>query len=51
MHSLLLNGEKVKDPGKAAYAFSSFFLKITEKLNLHQVGKEDAISLLKKIIS
>jgi hypothetical protein len=41
------NGEKVKDPGKVAVAFSNFFLTSTETLNTHKVGKEDAISLLK----
>jgi hypothetical protein len=47
MPSHLINGEKVKDPGKVADAFNKFFLTITENLNKHQAGKEDAISLLK----
>jgi hypothetical protein len=37
----------VKVPGKAADYFNNFFL-ITENLNLHEAGKEDTISLLKK---
>jgi hypothetical protein len=38
---------KKKYPEKVADVFSSFFLSITENLNLHQVGKEDPISFLK----
>jgi hypothetical protein len=47
MPSLLSNNEKVKDPGIVANTFSNFFLTITESLNLHQEGREDAISFLK----
>jgi hypothetical protein len=47
MPSLLINEEKVKGPGKVADTFNNFFLTITENLNEHQAGKEDAISLLK----
>jgi hypothetical protein len=47
MPSHLINGEKVKDPGRVAYAVNNFFLTITENRNLHQAGKEGAISLLK----
>jgi hypothetical protein len=42
MPSHLVNGEKVKDPGKDADTFNNFFLAITENLNLHQAGKEDS---------
>jgi hypothetical protein len=38
---------KVKDPETVANAFNIFFLTITESLNLHKMGKEDAISILK----
>jgi hypothetical protein len=47
MPSLLTNNETVKDSGTVANAFNNFFLAITESLNLHQVGREDAISFLK----
>jgi hypothetical protein len=47
MPSLLTNYEKIKDSGKVADVFSSFFLSIAENLNLHQVGKEDPMSFLK----
>jgi hypothetical protein len=30
-----------------ANAFSDFFVTVTEKLNIYQAGKEDAISFLK----
>jgi hypothetical protein len=39
--------KKVKDAGTVPNAFNNFFLTITESLNLHQVGGEDAISFLK----
>jgi hypothetical protein len=45
--SLLTNNEKVKDPGTLANAFNNDFLTITESLNLHQAGREDAVSFLK----
>jgi hypothetical protein len=38
---------KVKEPGKVADAFNNFFLTITENINIHRAGKEDAITLLK----
>jgi hypothetical protein len=47
MPSLLTNNEKVKDPRTMAFAFINFFLTITESLNLHQAGREDAVSFLK----
>jgi hypothetical protein len=49
MPSLLTN-EKIKDSGKVADVFNSFFLSIAENLNLHQVGKEHPISF-KRCIS
>jgi hypothetical protein len=48
MPSLLINGEKAKDPEKFIDTFNNFFVTITENLNLHQAGKEDAITLLKE---
>jgi hypothetical protein len=47
MPSFLTNNEKVKDPGTGANAFNNFFLTTAESLNLHQVGREDAVSFLK----
>jgi hypothetical protein len=44
---LLLNDEKLKDPRNVANAFSNFFITIAEKLNIQQVEKGDAISILK----
>jgi hypothetical protein len=46
MPSLLSNNEKVKDPATVANAFNNFFL-TTESLNLHQAGREDAVSFSK----
>jgi hypothetical protein len=34
------------DPKNVANAFNTFFLTITEKLNIQQVEKEDAVSFL-----
>jgi hypothetical protein len=47
MPSLLIYDEEIKHPEKVAYVFNSFFLSSAENLNLHHVGKEDPISLLK----
>jgi hypothetical protein len=47
MPSLLINNEKVRDPGSVANAFNKFFLTITESLNLYQTGTQDAVSFLK----
>jgi hypothetical protein len=44
--SLLMNNEEVTDPKNVANAFNTFFLTITEKLNIQQVEKEDAVSFL-----
>jgi hypothetical protein len=35
------------DPKVVSNAFSTFFLTVAEKLNLHQGGREYALSLLK----
>jgi hypothetical protein len=45
--SLLINNEKIMDPKIVANAFNTFFLVVAENLNLHQEGKEYALSLLK----
>jgi hypothetical protein len=42
-----VNDEKLKDPKNAANAFNDFFITITEKLNIQQITKGDAISILK----
>jgi hypothetical protein len=51
MPSLLINGKKVKDPGKVADAFNNFFLTVTANLKKYKSGKEDAVSLLKDSFS
>jgi hypothetical protein len=45
--SLLTNNENVKDPEMVANTLSTFFLMFAENLNLHQWGREYALSLLK----
>jgi hypothetical protein len=45
--SLLVNNEKLKDLENVANAFSNFFLRVTEKLNIRKFEKGDAISFLK----
>jgi hypothetical protein len=47
MPSLLINGEKIKDPEKGADVFNGFFPSVAANLNLYQLGKEDPISFLK----
>jgi hypothetical protein len=44
-----LTGEwwKLKDPVNVANAFNNFFTTVTEKLNMKQTEKGDAISVLK----
>ena len=42
-----MNDEKLKDPTDVASAFSNFCITITEKLNIQQLEKGDAISILK----
>jgi hypothetical protein len=44
--SLLLNNEELTDPKNVANAFNTFFLTITEQLNIQQVEKGDAVSFL-----
>jgi hypothetical protein len=44
---VLINNEKLSDPQKIVDAFNTFFLKITENLDLHQEARHDAISFLK----
>jgi hypothetical protein len=46
--SLLINDEEVKDPEVVADTFNTFFLAITETLNLHQEVRGDTISFLKE---
>jgi hypothetical protein len=41
--TLLVNDEKFKDPMDVASAFNNFFITVTEKLNIQQIQKEDAI--------
>jgi hypothetical protein len=48
--SLLINDEKLKDPEVIADAFSTFFMTVTENLNLHQEVRDDAISFLKEAV-
>jgi hypothetical protein len=43
---LLMNNEELTDPKNMANTFNTFFLTITEKLNIQQVEKEDAVSFL-----
>jgi len=45
--TLLLNDEKLQDQTYVAKAFNNFFITITEKLNIHQIEKADAIQILK----
>jgi hypothetical protein len=42
-----VNDEKLKDPRNAAHAFNNFFITTGEKLNVQQIQKGDAISVLK----
>jgi hypothetical protein len=42
-----INSENVMDPKTVANAFSTFFLTVAENSNLHQRGRECALSLLK----
>ena len=49
--SLLVNDEKLKDATDVASAFNNFFTTLTEKLNIQQIEKGDAISLLKESFS
>jgi hypothetical protein len=42
-----VNGEKLKDITDVDNVFSNIFITITEKLNIQQIQKGDAISILK----
>jgi hypothetical protein len=42
-----VNDEKLKDPTNVANAINNVSITITEKLNIQQLEKGDAISLLK----
>jgi len=42
-----VNDENLKDPRNVAKAFNNLFITITEKMNIQQVEKGDAISVLK----
>jgi hypothetical protein len=44
---LTVNDKKLKDPTDVANTFCNFCITITEKLNIQQLEKGDAISLLK----
>jgi hypothetical protein len=44
---LTVNDEKLKDPTNVANAVNSVSITITEKLNIQQLEKGDAISILK----
>jgi hypothetical protein len=46
-----VNDEKLKDATDMASAFNNFFTTLTEKLNIQQIEKRDAISLLKDSFS
>jgi len=45
--TVLVNDEKFKDPTDVANAFNNFFIIVTEKLNIQQTEKGEAISILK----
>jgi hypothetical protein len=45
--TLLVSDEKFKDPSNVANASNNFFVTITEKLNIQQIGKGGTISILK----
>jgi len=49
--TLLVNDEKLKDATDMANAFNNFFTTITEKLNIQQIKKGDAISVLRDSFS
>jgi hypothetical protein len=47
MPSLLVKSENAEDLKTIANDFNTIFLTITENLNLHQMGTENALSFLK----
>ena len=48
--TLLVNDEKLKDPTYVANALNNFFVTNTEKLNIQQIEKGGAISILKDFL-
>jgi hypothetical protein len=48
IHSLLTNNKKLKDPENMANDFNNLFIVVIEKLNLHQVGKDEGTLFLKE---
>jgi len=42
-----VNDEKLKDPTDVANAFNNFFITVTEKLSIQEIGKVYAILILK----
>jgi hypothetical protein len=44
-----VNDEKLKDLTTVANAINNFFITITEKLNIKQIEKRDAISVIKDL--
>jgi hypothetical protein len=51
MPCIVINDEKLKEPGKVTDVFDSFFIYVAENLNLYQVGKEDPVSFFKRCIA
>ena len=49
MPTILVNDENFNDPRNIANAFNNFFITIAEKLNIQQIEKGDAISVLRLI--
>jgi hypothetical protein len=48
IHSLLTNNKKLNDTENMANDFNNLFTAVMAKLNLHQVGKDEATSSLKE---
>jgi hypothetical protein len=49
MPTTLVNDENFNDPRNIANAFNNFFITIAKKLNIQQIEKGDAISVLRLI--
>jgi len=45
--TLLVNDKKLKDPTNVVNVFNNSFITITEKFNIQQIEKGDAVSILK----
>jgi hypothetical protein len=45
--TLLVDDKKLKDPKNVANAFNNSYITISEKLNIQQIEKGDAVSILK----